>query len=321
MLLFLLCGVRERELARRGIGAHGGQVCGAEMAIDPFFGSVLAAAANIGGGLVGGGSSRKANELAEEQATANRQAQLTAMQHGITWRAQDVMNAYKSTGIHPLALLGVQGPTYSPVSSAFTTSPVGESIGRAGQDISRGMHATADRELRGAAIKVQQDMLGIARERGTLENELIRTQIASERARLSQVSAPPMPSPNQRWSLPGVADTTMLHRDIALRRDPSREDSSTPGVGYLSMPDGSLMPVKSKEAQERLEDDVLGNLKHFVQRELGPSFWERDPGRAASPGMRWTVNLWGNWVQVPKSTATEPGMPWLRSRGYGTYRR
>lgn len=258
-------GMRELGLERRGIGGHGGQVCGVEMAIDPFFGSVLAAAANIGGGLIGGGSSSAANKRVEEQAEANRQAQLTAMQHGITWRAQDVMNAYKSTGIHPLALLGVQGPTYSPVSSAFAPSPVGESIGRAGQDIARGMHATADRDLRGAALELQRKALNDAAERGGLENDLLRVRIASEQARLVQANNPPVPDSGVNF--PGVENR--INPDVSLSR--------TPRGGYVVIP--------GKAVQERMEE-MFG---------LGPEWFARNRAWLATPEAR-------SWVQkfLPK---------------------
>ena len=97
------------------------------------------------------------------------------------------MNAYQESGINPLALLGVQGPTYSPVTPAFIGgNPVGEGIARAGQDISRGIHATADRELRAASLALQKKSMEDAAERGGLENELLRIKILSEMQRLNQ---------------------------------------------------------------------------------------------------------------------------------------
>lgn len=286
------------------------------MAIDPFFGSVLAGATNLVGGLIGGENQRKANENAKDAAEANNRRAWELAVHGTEIKAYDVMKAYEQTGIHPLALLGMSGPTYTPSTAAFIGgNPVGEGLGRMGQDISRGLHATADRELREKSMALQETALANSAERGALENELLRIRIASERARLTQVSAPAMPSPSDRWTLDGqIPDTTRLHQGMSVLPDASRESSSVPGVGYLKMPDGSYMPVKSKEATDRLEDDTLGNIKHFIQREFGPSFWEKDPGRPARPGYRWTVNFFGNWVEVPKYSAPSGYNP--HYRGY-----
>lgn len=272
--------------------------------------AIIGAASSLLGGALNRSSANAANERAAEQAEVNRQEQERFAKLALTWRAEDAMNAYKKTGIHPLAMLGVQGASYSPSAAAFTPSGMGDAVARAGQDISSAINRNADRRLREEQLRLQEVQMNSMAERGQLENELLRTQIASQRMRLAQMNAPSMPN-----EVPRLVDTTRLHQGITDNIDVARENRSVPGVGYLKMPDGSLMPVKSKEGQERLEDDVLGNLKHFVMREFGPSFWEKDPGRPARPGMRWTVNFWGNWVEVPVKSWNAPRMQWLRSRG------
>jgi len=296
------------------------------MAIDPFFGSVLGAAASLAGGLVGGGSSRQANERAATEAAHNRQAQLLTAQHGISWRAADAMNAYKSTGIHPLALLGVQGPTYSPVSTAFTTSPVGEAIGRAGQEISRGIHATADRDLRAAALGMQEVALKQAAERGGLENELLRIKIASERALLAQQTKPAMPKAVNRWLIPGQIEASasgdvggIKEKDMERTRSapgrPGYEPGAVPGVGMLRMPDGTLMLTKSKDAQDRLEEDTLGSVKHWLLRTFGPQFAPRAwfPSERPRPGKRWFFDWKSDLDEKDDTMRVKTGHPsWRR---------
>ena len=197
------------------------------MALDPFFGSVLSGATSLIGGLFGGESQRKANENAKDAAEHARRQQDELAKRGITYRVRDIMNAYQESGINPLALLGVQGPTYSPVTPAFLGgNPVGEGIARAGQDISRGIHATADRELRAASIAMQKKAMDDAAERGGLENQLLRVKIASEMQRLHQMSSPPMPSANQRYEIPGSVSKDSFWN---IFRDPSKENS-VPGV-------------------------------------------------------------------------------------------
>lgn len=258
--------------------------------------AIPAVSSLIGGGLNMIGQSQ-ANDRAEDVAANQQALQREFATTGITWRARDIMRASGETGIHPLALLGVQGATYSPVTTAFAPESMGDAVSRAGQDIGNAIHRNADRALRERQLEMQEIQMNNLAERGALENEALRLQIASQRMRLAQMNAPSVPS----TSAPGrMIDTTRLHMGITDNLELARETSSTPAIGLLKMPDGSYMPVKSKEATERLEDDVLGNLKHFFMRELGPSFWEKDPGRPARPGHRWTVNFWGNWVEVPE---------------------
>lgn len=230
------------------------------MAIDPFFGSVLSAGASLLGGLFGSSDADKKNEMAANAAATQQGLQMDAMQHGITWRMRDIMRAYKESGVHPLALLGVQGPTYTPVTQAFQPSPLGESISRAGQDIARGMHASADRDLRGAALDLQRKALNDAAERGGLENDLLRVRIASEQARLVQSNNPPMPDAGVNF--PGVENK--INPDVSLSR--------TPRGGYVVIP--------GKAVQERMEE-MFG---------LGPEWFARNRAWLATPEAR-------SWVQ------------------------
>lgn len=238
------------------------------MAIDPFFGSVLAAGTGLVGGILGQGSQAAANKQQEAQFNANLQQQIAYATRGLTWRAEDAMEAYKRTGIHPLAMLGVSGPTYSPmVSTSFGGSPIGEGIAKAGQDISRGLHATADRELRGKALAIQEAALNTSAERGYLENELLKTQIASQRMRLQQMSSPAVPNPGEQVNFPGV------ERDVI------------PDTTVVRTPRGGYVVVPGKEVQSRMEE-IFG---------LGPEWFVRNRAWLGTPEAR-------QWVQkfLPK---------------------
>lgn len=242
------------------------------MAIDPFFGSVLSGVSSVVGGLFGAEGNRKANERAEETAVHNMRQQDELAKHGILYRAADVMDAYRHTGIHPLALLGVAGPTYTPSSPVFLGgSPLGEGIARAGQDFSRSMNATADRELRGAALKLQEAMLNTNAERGHLENELLKTQIASERMRLAQQSGPAMPKA-------GMGENQIMF--------PGVEKNVIPDVTVVRTPRGGYVVVPGKEVQSRMEE-MFG---------LGPEWFSRNRAWLATEEAR-------DWVRkfLPKA--------------------
>lgn len=289
------------------------------MAIDPFFGSLLGAGANIVGGLISSAGNRVANERASDIANNNVALQKEFAQTGVTWKARDVMRAYQETGIHPLQLLGTGGASYSPVSAAFVPdTSLGESIGKAGQSIERGMYASADRDAREMAMGMTTALNKLAIERGGLENELLRMRIASEAARLVQSPAVGLPSVNRRYLVDGQNLNTELRSPVAqgpgideqpLKRvtpgpgDPSSEPGAVTSRGWLRNADNSWSPVKSKDAQERLEDDFWGTTKHFITNTLVPMFSPNSvpPPFPAPAGKSWYVDWKGDWRLVNRT--------------------
>jgi len=123
--------------------------------------SILGAAGGILGAITGASDRKK-----------DRKLQKDAMQHGISWRVRDAQEA----GIHPLYALGA--PTFNP-------SPVGaggNDFASIGQDIGRAAMAYSSKPDKAAAA-----MQALALERGSLENELLRSQIR----KLNQPGTPP----------------------------------------------------------------------------------------------------------------------------------
>lgn len=307
------------------------------MAIDPFFGTVLSGGTRLFGGLLGSSASSKANRAAQNLAALNLKQQDDYAKRGITWRARDVMHAYGETGIHPLALLGVPGPTYSPVSTAsFGGSPIGDALAGAGQDISRGLHATADRELRERATEMQGAQMKLATERGQLENELLRVRIASERARLEQTSNPAMDTPGARYLVPGQGATRLTKPKlnevtVVDPRNPGSEPGAQPDVASVNTVHGTRVFVPAKEFKERAEDFSWLPFTWFIRNYVGPIFSEsmRENMRRQLPpppkGKVWQyAPLTGEWqlVDAPKPyTGPERGRYWLNRSGYGSYRR
>lgn len=107
-----------------------------------FLGGLLGAGISAITKIFGGNADRKA---AEQQAAANRQAQLDFAQHGVTWKAQDATQAQDATGINRLALLGV--PTNS-FSNVVGGDGGGAGISGAGQDIGRAIAAATSQQSR-----------------------------------------------------------------------------------------------------------------------------------------------------------------------------
>lgn len=122
------------------------------------------------------------NEAIEEQEQLTReqmQLQREAAQHGISWRVRDAIQS----GIHPLFALGAQGPSISPVISGGIDP--GSDFSNMGQAISRAIDA-----MSGDGERHQDMMNKLALERGQLENDILRADLALKTGQLG----PPLPS-------------------------------------------------------------------------------------------------------------------------------
>ncbi len=98
----------------------------------------------------------------------NASLQREFAQTGVQWRAEDARKA----GIHPLAALGANLPSASPVYA-------GTDMASYGQDISRAMDASRSSRQRTSAVSKTVRDLGI--QRMGLENELLAARIAQIR--------------------------------------------------------------------------------------------------------------------------------------------
>jgi len=294
------------------------------MAIDPFFGSVLAAGANLAGGLVGGAMNASSNARSRDEAAANRQAQYEFAQYGTTWKALDAINAYKATGIHPLALLGVSGPTYSPVSSAFVSSPVGPAIAAMGQDISRGIHASADRELRAEAFAAQQVKDKLLVERGMLENQALRLQILSQEARMRQDASVGVAGPGTRFLVDGQGNSGLAPRgglEGLVKVKPLEVSSADPAKnwqepaaivdhGWAKVSANEWKRVPSKDIKERIEELPMGGWEWYFRNNVW--FDDKTPPFAAPRGMMWVRDPVQNLYRLvphPDTTLYEGPLP------------
>lgn len=260
-------------------------------------GALVSAGAKLIPGLIGDSSDRKS----EAQFDWNAKFQDDLAKRGVTWRGRDVMNAYAETGIHPLSLLGTNPASFSPVVSSGVSSGGNwrKGIGDAGQDIGRAISATSGRDERDMLTKLAVDRAG-------LENELIKTRIASEIKNLNAPGSPPAMPIAQRYLLDGQGQAARgieTGSSGLVKVEPSEVTATSPGspgsepgvnpdVKFLRTNDGGLAPVKGKRAQEGLEDDWLGNLwwnwrnrvdtpKSMLPRLPAGKVWEWDINRGA----------------------------------------
>lgn len=130
-----------------------------------MLGEIIGAGAKLLGGFLGQNSQEK---IAKE----NIALQKDFAQQGIRWKVDDA----KAAGIHPLAALGTQTTSFSPISVG---TPLADSIGSAGQDISRAVNAQQTPTEDAANTRA---LNALSLERGALENELLRGRIRAQRA-------------------------------------------------------------------------------------------------------------------------------------------
>lgn len=235
-----------------------------------MLGPLIGAASSLVGGLMGQNSQREAQAAQERMAAQNIALQKEFAQSGIQWKVADA----KAAGVHPLYALGANTTSFSPVSvGSSPRSPLGEGIAAAGQDFSRAMGATSSSTTR--------IISGLTVERGMLENELLRTQIAKARQQIG----PPVPTANSNpWAIPGQGDSipNINWADLVKQKPhevtptafnaPSQEPGPMPSAGYALSPSGGYMPVPSKDYKDRAED--MGPLPWlwFIQNYVAPNF-------------------------------------------------
>lgn len=220
-----------------------------------MLGPLISAASSLAGGLLGQNAQKESVAAQERMAASNIALQKEFAQSGIQWKVEDA----KKAGIHPLYALGANTTSFSPVSVGYpSSSPLGSGIAAAGQDLSRAMSATSNSSTR--------IISGLTVERGMLENELLRTQIAKARQQIG----PPVPTAQGNpWAIPGQGDSippvnwgnipgavikSKPHEITTTAGGvPSQEPGPMPFAGYAVTPTG-YAPVPSKDYKDRAED-------------------------------------------------------------------
>lgn len=226
--------------------------------------SIFAALGGIAGSLLGKSSADKAAKLQKEFA-----------QNGIQWKVEDA----KKAGIHPLAALGAQTHSFSPVSVGDPAS----SLSNVGQNLDRAIDSTSDQTTRVASYDTALRKLQL--ERGTLENDILRQQLASSIALRTQAGrSPGIPtsmSANPALvghaelpQVPGIVTDNPLPRIAPDSNSPHQEPGAVTDMGHSRTSHG-YFPLYSKDAKERLEDDTIGELQWAFRNRILPFFSNR----------------------------------------------
>lgn len=154
------------------------------------------------------------NAQQAKYADLNLAQQRDFAQQGIRWKVDDA----RAAGLHPLAALGAQVSSFSPISvgssSIFSESKAPSvsaetmDLGNMGQDLSRAISAgsTAPERLSRVQRTVQAIATGQTLEKASLENDLLRATIAKTRSQIGPPIPLPQPGPNRTVSGFPVSD-------------------------------------------------------------------------------------------------------------------
>lgn len=255
--------------------------------------SGLLAGATLASGLIGSAisysGSKKSAAAQRDLFNRNVANQKEFAQNGIQWKVQDA----KKAGIHPLAALGANTMSYTPISVGDTSS--GSGLQNMGQDVSRAIYASAN--------KAQRQSSELQLENQSLQNELLKTEIVSAQRRLSQ-TGPAMPevkvNPSERTASPSMSHLHQQSGDI-------------PYTGFAKTPTG-LTPVPSSDVKNRIEDQLLPELKWGVDNYFRPMFSNQNkpPRKALPKGFKdWEYQVGSQeWRPVKHKGRT----PWNRTK-------
>lgn len=257
--------------------------------------ALISGAAGVIGGLMNRNS---AKDAAEKNAALQREF----AQNGITWKVKDAERA----GVHPLYALGASTIGASP--SYVGDTSLGSGIASMGQDIGRAVAATSSSAQKDNAFTAAARALEL--EKGGLENELLRSQIA----RMRQQSMPSLPTATGNpWLIDGQGDSRTVTVGPLIENNPLERVSSDPtnpwtepgainSVGYARTPTG-LQPVPSSDVKNRIEDNLIQEVLWTFRNNVLPSIGlnQSAPSSKPPPGMTWVFNPMLQEYQLKKS--------------------
>lgn len=229
-------------------------------------------------GLIG---ARKAEKAASKQSALEYQRQKEFAQSGISWKVKDA----KRAGIAPLAALGSNLVSYAPQSISAGDG----GISNFGQDIGRAIDAT--RSPGGRVDAFTRTAQALELERGGLQNELLRAQIA----KLNQAGhGPGIAVDSENYTIPGQPNSGLLGMEV----QPSRtvvttanrafeQLGSVPDVHYADTPRAGQFPIPSSAVKQQIEDMIVPELMWSIRNNILPMFSKAYQTPPKDPNMAW----------------------------------
>lgn len=238
------------------------------MSFSDFMKEATGSVLGMVGGLVGAHqdkiAAQKERDLQMKMADDNANLQREFAMHGLRWKVADA----KAAGLSPLAALGAQGVSFSPISVGSVSEPSkAELYGNMGQNLGRAISATktgAEKEL--AALQIQAAKYDV-------EGKALENQLKIKELNNVGTSAPAFPGSDN--FMPGQGNSGLIkikpsERTASQRGRPAQDAGWVPDVGYART-DTGFTPVPSKDVKERIEDQLVPELMWAARNYLAPN--------------------------------------------------
>lgn len=195
---------------------------------------------------------------AEKQAKRQEQLQRDFAQKGIQWKVKDA----KKAGIHPLAALGANTISYSPI----TTGTPDLGLGQLGQDVGRAIDAGSTQNQRTASLQtriaeaqlkgLELDNAGKAIQNSALASQnVLRSQAGPAMAAVSGATNSGVPGQNSPYIVGGASVTRNPNFSDAQVIEDRHGDVAAAGYGLLTIPaDAYATVMKSPNFRRALAE-------------------------------------------------------------------
>lgn len=240
-----------------------------------MLGDLISAGARIWGGIEDRKAAEKAQQLQLLQAERNEALQREFAQNGIRWKVEDANRA----GIHPLFALGANTIAGNPVALGDVARPsMADTMGEAGQDISRAINATRTSKERTSAVEKTATSLQL--KNFELKNELLAAQVA----KLKASTNPPMPTGNDKSIIDGQSTDIRFKQDDPSERKPigieGRKWGQTPGWGPAEDVESEYGDIAQEVyGMGRLARDAWFNLTESQKVQAALSWAHKNVGK------------------------------------------
>lgn len=289
--------------------------------IGNAIGGIVGGVGNIVGGILGNKSESAANSANMGFAREQFEYQKELHKNQLQWRVEDA----KKAGLHPMAALGLQSSSFSPVSSNMQANDYSW-IGDLGQSAGYAAMKAKDKGQQKEALELASRQATLGLRNMELQNEGIELENEYRRFQLQQAivggTSQALRSPGsastsglgKRYAIEGQADSRLPNKDGSVPAGEPRlqfMETEKPGVFSLE-PGNDWAQVYEDKSFFGLPLDIVPLAKTYAKDVLSRL------QRKTINGMVWS-DVHGGWVK--KGSKLDTGertwfVDWLRRRHY-----
>lgn len=208
----------------------------------PGIGPVVASIAGAIGQSVGDSPERNAQKRQDFEYARSLADQRAFQDDSVQRRVADA----RAAGIHPLAALGYNAPSFIPQQSYGSNQESEYGLSEMGQDIGRAVHAAQTARERKASLATQSVIDNLQLQRLGLENRSLEADIEFKRLRTVQLL---------RGQTPGFPDINAI-RNVGVQ-ELGQGNGPISSYTYFKGPDGKVFRSQSAEFGEASENDPM----------------------------------------------------------------